>query len=321
MTTITNEQALEILNTDNIAELDEIFDAARKIREKYFQKDITACSIVNARCGGCVENCSFCAQSKRSKAEINYYPLISSEEIFECANKADALGIERIGIVTSGRSVEYGSKELDTICEAIRKIRQELKILPCASLGLLGIDALKALKDAGLQRYHNNLETSKSFFPAICSTRNYNDQIVTIKAAQKIGLEICCGGIFGLGESNQQRVEMLSAIKTLDVESIPINFLTPIPGTPLENMNELSPLICLKIIAVATLMMPGKVIRVCGGREYNLKDQQFRMFDAGVSSFMTGGYLVTQGQSTQDDIQMIENCGLNFKNHTINSST
>jgi biotin synthase len=312
MTAITEKEALQILNIENPEKLDNIFKTATKIREKYFKKNISACSIVNARCGGCIENCSFCAQSKRSKAVINYYPLISSEEMFKCAQEADDLGVERIGIVTSGRSVEFGSNELNTICQAIKQIRTHLKILPCASLGLLDEMALQALKDAGLQRYHNNLETCESYFSTICSTRNYNDQIDTIKTAQKIGLEICCGGIFGMGETNEQRVEMLSAIKSLNVESIPINFLTPIPGTLLENMNELTPLICLKIIATATLMMPGKAIRVCGGREYNLKDEQFRMFEAGVSSFMTGGYLVTPGRSIAEDMQMIKDSGLKF---------
>jgi biotin synthase len=303
---ITATEALEILNIDSAEEFSEITKETEQIRKNLTGGKVEACSIINARCGGCSEDCAFCAQSRRSEADISYYPLLDADSMYRYAEQIAEKGVSRVGIVTSGRSVEYGSKELDTICEAVNKITANLKIKPCASLGLLDEKALSALKSAGLKRFHNNLETSESFFSTICTTRSYGDQIKTIRTAKNIGLEVCCGGIFGLGESKKQRIEMLEAIRDLDIDSVPLNFFTPIPGTPLEKFNDLTPFDCLKVIAAAALMMPDKAIRVCGGREYNLKEEQDRIFQAGASAFMTGGYLVTPGRTVDEDIQMLK---------------
>lgn len=309
MNGITVKEAVDILKTDNLDELDKIFDRANTVRAKYFGNKISACSVVNARCGGCGEDCAFCAQSKHSSAKVNFYPLISEDEMVAAGKKAESDKAGKIGIVTSGRSVAPG-KELDSICNAVKRIANNLKVAPCASLGLLSEESLKQLKAAGLTRYHHNLETSESFFGKICGTRNYTDQLETVKNAKNAGLEVCCGGIFGLGETCEQRVELLETIRGLDVDSVPLNFLNPIKGTRLENMNDLTPLECLKIIAVARLMMPDKTIRVCGGREYNLRELQSEIFRAGANGLMVGGYLVTSGNPVEDDHQMIKDSGM-----------
>ena len=309
MTGISVKEALEILQIDTAEEMEKLFDEASAAREAFSENKVTACSIVNARCGGCPENCAFCAQSGSSNAEVALYQLIPPEEILEAAAMAENEGACRLGIVTSGRSVTAG-KEADKIMKALNMITEKLKIAPCASLGLMNKELLSDLKAAGLKRYHNNLETAESFFPEICTTRSYADQIKTIENAKSAGLEVCCGGIFGMGETNEQRIEMLETIRSLDIDSVPINFLTPIPGTKLENADYLTPDDCLKIIAAARLMMPDKSIRLCGGREYNLKERQKDIFRAGADAIMTGGYLVTAGNSPEDDRRMINEAGM-----------
>ena len=282
---------------------------ATKTREAYAGNEIRMCAIINARCGNCSENCAFCAQSGRSKAAIDKYPMKSAQEIFEHAKLAEEYGAVRYGIVTSGRSVQKG-RELDIICEALELIRTKLSIVPCGSLGILSKDVMQILKKAGLDRCHHNLETAESHFAKICQTRNYTDQIRTVTEAKEAGLSVCSGGIFGLGETDGQRIEFLSTLRSLEVNSIPINFLNPIPGTPLENATPLTVVECLRIIATARLMMPETSIRICGGREKNLRDFQSWLFAAGADSFMTGGYLVTAGRDNNTDKKMIEDAGL-----------
>lgn len=311
MTGISIEEAVEILQTEDKDKLEEIFERSNALREKNFGNKISACSVVNARCGGCGEDCAFCAQSKHAHAEVSYYSLITEDEMVDAGKQAAKDKAGRIGIVTSGRSVAPG-KELDSICNAVKRISDELEVSPCASLGLLSEDSLKQLKEAGLKRYHHNLETAGSYFGEICGTRNYEDQLATIRNAKNAGLEVCCGGIFGLGETCEQRVELLNTIRELDIDSIPLNFLNPIPGTKMENMNELTPGDCLKIIAAARLMMPEKTIRVCGGREYNLQDMQPEIFRAGANGLMVGGYLVTSGRPVEEDHDMISTAGLHL---------
>jgi len=306
---ITVEEAVEILSINDSEKLDEIFSRACELRKKLYGNKVSACSVVNARCGGCEEDCSFCAQSSHSDAKVDYYPLISEDQMVASGKKAELDNAGRVGIVTSGRSVTPGV-ELDAICNAVKRITEESSVLPCASLGLLSVEVLQRLKDVGLKRYHHNLETALSNFAEICGTRIYQDQIDTINNAKSVGLEVCCGGIFGLGETNEQRVELLETIRTLDIDSVPLNFLHPIPGTKLEKMNDLTSLECLKIIAIARLMMPEKTIRVCGGREYNLQDMQGEIFNAGANGLMIGGYLVTTGATVDQDKAMIEEAGM-----------
>lgn len=306
---ISAKEALRLIKIKDETELYALFKRASEKRREFFGNRVTICSIINARCGGCPEDCSFCAQSKSSKAVIEKYPLVSEKEICSAASHASENKAANFGIVTSGRAVN-ASKELDSICSAVEKISHENKISPCASLGILNRESLQKLKEAGLSRYHHNLETAESFFGHICSTRSYEDQINTIKAAKEIGMSVCAGGLFGMGESEEQRIELLETIRALDVDSVPLNFLSPIPGTKLENMRDLTPRECLKIIAAARLMMPDKVIRVCGGREANLRDFQSWIFFAGANGLMVGGYLVTSGRDVETDLQMIKDAGL-----------
>ena len=309
MTGISVKEALEILRIDTAEEMEKLLDEASAAREAFAGDRVTTCSIVNARCGGCPENCAFCAQSGSSNTDVSLYQLIPPEEILEAAGTAENEGACRLGIVTSGRSVTRG-KEADKIMKAVSMITEKLKIAPCASLGLMDRELLSDLKAAGLKRYHNNLETAESFFSEICTTRSYSEQTATIENAKYAGLEVCCGGIFGMGETNAQRIEMLETIRALDIDSVPVNFLTPIPGTKLENADYLTPEDCLKIIAAARLMMPDKSIRLCGGREYNLKERQKDIFRAGADAIMTGGYLVTAGNSPEEDRRMMQGAGM-----------
>jgi len=309
---ISAAEALELLRLDASEALEALFDRASAARAAAFSNEVSACSIVNARCGGCSEDCAFCAQAKSSQAEIETYPLISKDEILAAAKRAERDGAGRLGIVTSGRSVDPG-KDLDAIIDAVSAVTSETSVVPCASLGLMDEESLRRLKAAGLKRYHHNLETAESFFNEICGTRDYDDQIRTIKNAEKAGLEVCCGGIFGLGESLAQRVELLDTIRSLKPQSIPLNFLVPIPGTKLAEARSLTPLECLKTIAVARLMAPTANIRVCGGRELNLKDRQPDIFRAGADALMIGGYLVTAGNPVEKDKKMIADAGMRLR--------
>ena len=306
---ISREEALKYLELEDLPEIINLLGKALDQKVKRSSDTVSTCSIINAKCGSCPENCAFCAQSKRSKAKIEVYPLVSVDTMVEQARRASENGSARYGIVTSGRTVKKG-KELDQICKAIRIIARDLPIKPCASLGILDLESMKQLKEAGLTRYHHNLETAGSYFKVICSTRNYKDQTDTVENAKRAGLSVCSGGIFGLGESKAQRVELIETIRDLDVDSVPVNFLNPIPGTPLENMKQLTPLECLKIIAVARLMIPKTSIRVCGGRECNLRDFQSWIFLAGADAVMVGGYLVTSGRDVKLDLQMIRDSGM-----------
>jgi biotin synthase len=305
---ISSAEALEILNIKSLEAFFPIMEKASELRRKHFGNSVSACSIVNAKCGNCPEDCAFCAQSVRAKTGIETYPMISESAITENAAAAAENGSSHYGIVSSGRSLN-DENDLDIVCSAIKEIKKGGKITLCASLGILNAASLRKLKNAGLERYHHNIEASRSYFSKICSTRNYDDQISAVIEAKKAGLSVCSGGIFGLGESLEQRIELLCEIRSLDVDSVPLNFLNPIKGTPLEKLKELTPFDCLKIIAVSRLMMPEKTIRICGGREKNLRDFQSWMFFAGANALMIGGYLVTAGRPVKDDLHMIKDAG------------
>jgi biotin synthase len=213
-------------------------------------------------------------------------------------------GVREFSIVTSGKTL-HSVKEKEEILRALCLLREDGRVLRCASLGILSRGDLRLLKDAGLTKYHHNLETARSFFPAICSTHSYEEDVATVEAAKELGLKGCSGGLFGLGESLAQRVELAATLRELDVDSVPVNFLNPIPGTPLEKKDALTPLDCLKIIAVYRLMMPEKGIYVCGGRDLNLRDLQSWIFMAGANGLMVGDYLTTSGRNLELDLKML----------------
>ena len=215
-------------------------------------------------------------------------------------------------IITSGTSISKG-EELERICRALRRIRSETGITPSCSLGIIDLETAQALREAGAGTYHHNLETARSFFPQICSTHEYDEDVETVRVAKKAGMGVCCGGIFGLGETASQRIELAFTLKELDADSIPINFLNPIEGTRLAGASNITPMECLITVALYRLILPDKMITVCGGREHNLRDLQSWIFLAGASGTMIGNYLTTVGRPPEADWQMLKDLGLDIE--------
>ena len=303
---ITEEDAVFISGISG-PDIMNLFASANRIRS-FFMGDIAGlCSIINAKSGLCSEDCSFCAQSLRSTANINSYALLQKEHIIQKAAEVRQHGIKRFSVVISGR--KSSEKDVFKIADIISAVK-DLGFAPCASLGLLGKDELAVLKNAGLDRYHHNLETSERHFPEICSTHTFAEKIRTIRAAREAGLSLCSGGIFGLGETWRDRIDMAFALRELDVDSVPVNFLIPVKGTALENRNLLHPMEALKIVSLYRFILPGKEIRICGGRMQVLGEFNSMIFFAGADGIITGNYLTTTGRSPEDDLRLLDACGL-----------
>jgi biotin synthase len=305
------ERALEISKLDGV-DLYTLFDLTNRMREKFKGDEINLCSIINAKSGLCPEDCSFCSQSVHHDAKIDIYPLVDPSRIFDAAFNAVKNGAQEFSIVTSGKALT-GKMELEVISTSLREMKEKLPINRCASFGIMDMESLRVLKDSGLQCYHHNLETARSFFSQVCTTHDYDEDVEAIQVAKELGFRVCCGGIFGLGESWEQRVELAFTLKELDVDSIPINFLSPIKGTRMEGANHLTPMECLKIIALYRCVHPKRDITICGGREVNLRDLQSIMFLAGANGTMMGNYLTTSGRPPEDDLTMIRDLGLRVK--------
>jgi len=291
---------------------DDILYWANKIRQHFKGNRVKLCSIVNAKSGMCSENCRFCAQSSSSRASgISVYPLLSKSELVKTYESCAGRGLSScFGIVTSGESPS--EEEIKNIGEAISEIKKKnAGVRVSASLGRLDFESLKYLKEKGLDVYHHNLETSESFFENICTTHSYKSKVETLLNAKRASLALCSGGIFGLGESPAQRFEMACALRKIGPDSIPLNFLNPIKGTEIfETAPRLSPREILSVVAAFRFIFPDKDIRVCGGREVNLRDLQSWIFYAGANGMMTGGYLTTPGRSPDEDERMIRDLGL-----------
>jgi biotin synthase len=302
---IASAQALMRIEDDLLPLL---FYGACQLRDHYHGREIGLCAIVNAKSGRCPEDCAFCAQSAHHQTEIEAYPLMGPDEILIKAQEAKAMGARRFAIVTSGKALS--AKELAKAVQAIRLIKEEAGLIPCASLGMLTKEAALRLKEAGLNRFHHNLETAYSFFPSICTTHAYEEDLDTLRRAKEAGLQVCSGGIFGLGESPEQRLELAYTLKEMEVDSVALNFLDPIAGTPLESSQALAPLEHLRFVALFRFILPDKDIRICGGREYGLRDLHPLVFWAGASGIMIGNYLTTMGRDHQADVQMIRDLGL-----------
>jgi biotin synthase len=305
---ISYDEGCTLAHLDDI-HLFDIFASTERIRRHFKGTEINLCSIVNAKSGLCAEDCTFCSQSIHYDTGVDTYPMISAEKIVESALDASSNGSREFSIVTSGTGVNKPG-DIKTLTSAIKGIAEKSDIESCASLGIIKMETLKALKEAGLHSYHHNLETARSFFPNVCKTHDYEEDVITVKTAKKLGFHVCCGGIFGLGESWEQRVELAGTLRELDVDSIPINFLNPRPKTPLEGANKLTPKECLKIIALYRFMLPEKDIIICGGRDINLRDLQSLIFAAGANGMLIGKYLTTPGRPADKDIRMLEDLGL-----------
>jgi biotin synthase len=288
----------------------DLFAAAGRVRVRFRGDSVDICSIINAKSGACTEDCAYCAQSVHHTTDAPVYPLISEESMTEAARSAKKNGAKRFCIVTSGRGIDT-AEDLETIARAIRQIRK-IGLSPCATLGTLSRDQLAYLKDAGLHRYHHNIETSRNYFLNICSTHTYDERITVLTEARSLGLSACSGGILGMGETMEDRINMAFTLREIDVDSVPINFLMPIEGTPLEHIPPITPLEALHSLALFRLILPEKEIRVCGGRGTALRTLHPLIFAAGADGFMIGNYLTRSGLDPGEDLKMIGDLGLRY---------
>lgn len=286
------------------APLENLVAEANQIRTERIGDRLDLCSILNARSGRCSEDCKFCAQSACHQTDTPVYPLKEAEEIVQAAQRARAIGARRFGIVTSGNRL--ADREADVVAEAIGRIRAEVGIAVCGSLGALSQTQLQRLKEAGLSRYHHNIETSRRFYAKVVTTHDFQERVDTVAAAKAAGLEVCSGGIIGMGESWQDRIDMAATLAELGVDSVPINILVPIKGTALEAAEPLSVEDIVRTICIFRLLLPTQTIKIAAGRETALADDQLQAFQAGANGMLIGGYLTVKGAGIEADNALIE---------------
>ena len=290
---------------------DDALYCANRVRRHFKGDRVLSCSIISAKQGRCSEDCRFCSQSVRHNTDVATFPLVDEAEIQRAGEQAEQVGAHSLGIVISGRGLRT-KDETDRVVSAVRRLHMRGRLGVCASLGLLTDELARRLRDAGLERYHHNLETSRRFFPSVCTTHTYDDRLATLHVARDAGLQLCSGGLFGLGETDDDRIDLAFELRELGVASVPLNFLNPIKGTPLEGAPPLPPRTVLKIIAMFRFVLPDRDIKVCGGREANLRDLQSWMFYAGANGAMVGNYLTTTGRAPEEDLRMIDDLGLSL---------
>ncbi|SNR58964.1 biotin synthase BioB [Desulfurobacterium atlanticum] len=293
-----------LLSLENVLEQ---FSEIYNIKKIFSGKKIETCAIVNAKSGKCVSDCKFCAQSLKSSVKIKVYPLLTEEKLFSAAEEAFSEGINRFSFVCSG--VRVSKEDVEKIASVVEKLKSNYKSKKiCVSLGQIDKDSLKLLKLSGVDRYHHNLETSKEFYPSVSTVQNWEDRYKTVALAKEVGFSVCSGGIFGLGETVNDVVSLFKSLRELEVDSIPLNFLHPIKGTAFENNKFLTPLKALKIVFAARVFFKDKVIRICGGREYNFRELQPFAISV-VDGLMVGNYLTTKGRTLDTDKQLLEDLG------------
>ena len=304
---LTRNDNLEFLLTINLKEL---CVGANKIRKKLCGEKMDLCTIINGRSGRCSENCKFCAQSGHHNTSINEYAFLDPDIILEDCKKNEANGVHRYSIVTAGRSLT--GADFDKAIEAYKKMHEECKINLCASHGFLTEEEFIRLKEAGVTMYHENIETSKENFHNICTTHSYEDKIKEIKLAQKIGLNVCSGGIIGMGETWEDRIDMAISLSELGVISIPINVLMPIKGTPFGNLDRITDEDILRTIAIFRILNPTAYIRMAAGRSY-FSDGGTKIFLSGANATITGDMLTTVGNNTEQDKIMLTKLGFDIQ--------
>lgn len=299
---ITKEEAHELYGQP----LEELCQKADEIRQRFCSNQFDLCTIINGKSGRCSENCRFCAQSAHNHTGVREYPLLSAREITAQAKAHESQGVLRFSIVTSGKRLS--DAEADEMCGVIRQIRQESKISVCVSFGLLTEAQFRRLREAGASRVHNNLETSRRNFPNICTTHTFDEKVAAIRAAQDAGLSVCSGGIMGLGETVEDRIDMAFDLKELGVKSVPVNILNPIAGTPLESNERLTVEEVRRIVAVYRFILPDASIRLAGGRGL-LGDKGKSCFRSGANAAISGDMLTTAGITVQTDLELLKELG------------
>jgi biotin synthase len=288
------------------ADFEELLAAADEIRYLATGNKMDLCSIMNAKSGRCSENCKFCAQSGHYRTQAAEYPLVDSGRALQLAKENEARGVRRFSLVTSGKMLTEA--EFERIIEIYKVLSRETQLRLCASLGCIGYERAVRLKEAGVSRYHHNVETGSDYYGRICDTHSYQERVETIENVKKARLEVCSGGILGLGEDMTQRVRMAFEIKAMGIKSVPLNILNPIPGTPLQDAPTLQPEEILRSMAIFRLIIPDAVIRYAGGRNA-LAAFQKRGLKAGINGMMVGDYLTTTGSKLEEDLMMIEEQG------------
>ena len=297
---LDKEELLDLYNTD--------LETLLELSSQYMSKNIEFCSLVNARSGKCSQNCKYCAQSSHYRTDIETYPLIDKEEVLKAAKEAKEYGVNHFAIVTSGKDPE--EENFDKIIELIQEINKVDGISSCASIGILNEEDAKKLADAGLKRFHHNINTSQSYYPEVCTTHTWEDRVNTCKLVKKYGMELCWGVMLGMGETVGQRIEMAMELAEIQPDSIPINILMPIPQTPFENYGDkIDEENILRTLAVFKIANPNSVLRFCGGRLRLSEKNQELALKTCVEGILTGNYLTTTGKSPQEDLKTVEKLG------------
>ena len=306
---LTRNECRDVLNTPDTRVID-LLSAAFKVREKYFGRKVRLQMLLNAKSGACQEDCGYCSQSSVSTADIERYALVSKESMLDGARRAAASKAQRYCVVISGRSPQ--DREIESIADAVRAVKREIPIQVCCSMGLLSEAQARTLKAAGVDRINHNLNTSEAYHPSICTTHTYKDRLDTIEHARAAGLEICSGGIIGMGEQDDDLIDLALALREVRPDSIPLNMLHPVEGTPLQDCKQLTPQRCLKIFSLFRFLHPRTELRVAGGREFNLRSLQPLALYAADSLFVNG-YLTTPGQLAPDAWKMITDLGFEIE--------
>lgn len=307
---LTRPEALELFGLETSADIHDLLAWANRLREHHKGNRIHLCSIVNVKAGGCPEDCKFCAQSAFHQTDAPRYGFVDPGPLHAAAAEAQRHDVTALGLVAAWRGLDEGPL-LDEVCDRLQELARQGRVRPDASLGLIRNPRVaERLRAAGLQCYNHNLETSRRFFPRQCTTHTYDDRLETIRHLKRAGIQVCSGGILGLGETREDRCDLALALRELEVDFVPINILNPIPGTPFAQNPPLAPLEILKTIACFRFILPRQEIMVAGGRTVNLRDAQSLIFQAGASALMVGNYLTTLNRPVEQDLQMLRDLGL-----------
>jgi biotin synthase len=316
---ITREEALALGEISDHAEIEALVERAWEARQERFGDSTDLCSLVNAKSGGCAEDCGFCAQSRFADAETPMHAMMEPEQILEHARAAEAAGAHRFCMVTQGQGLS--KRDFERVLEGARLVAEHTNLKRCASVGHLSETRAKALREAGIQRVLHNVETAESYYDEVSTTVRYEGRLRTISAVREAGLETCVGGILNLGESREQRVEMAFELARIDPTSVPINLLNPRPGTKFGDRDHMDPWEAVKWVAIFRLILPGALFRLCGGRVENLGDLQPLAVKAGLNGVMMGNFLTTLGSTPAEDRAMFTGLGLNVARQPDNGST